>query len=294
MTKEKAKRLKPTPETLRRLSFYSGNLCAFPNCLRLMMNGMGDFVGQVCHIEAAEEGGQRFNRNMSNEDRRSFDNLMLMCYEHHIETNNVKEFPVNRLVEMKREHERRFSAPDRAILERLTDWTTLDEPTGVSNLMRLNEVLDLRQSEEELAEMIEELNEYIDGLSLVPIEVRRFVGAIAQRMFRVANTSAVQTETFGTNILISDVKQAYRLGNRTINEKLAELESYGLGGLDQMFSSDLGPLGAIRIRALPSSWHVWLDVVAFCEETNTPSERFTDDLDFSAFDDVTANQGGGA
>ena len=51
-----AKRLAPTADTLRELFLKSGNLCAFPACGKLMMNAEGVFIGQVCHIEAAEEG----------------------------------------------------------------------------------------------------------------------------------------------------------------------------------------------------------------------------------------------
>jgi hypothetical protein len=55
-----------------------------------MMNAEGVFVGQVCHIEAAEKSGQRFNVSMTDEDRRAFANLMLMCYEHHQVTNQKR------------------------------------------------------------------------------------------------------------------------------------------------------------------------------------------------------------
>lgn len=61
-----------------------------------MVGDNGNFIGQICHIEAAEEGGERFNPNMTNEERRAFDNLMLMCYEHHVVTckrlSDVMEF----------------------------------------------------------------------------------------------------------------------------------------------------------------------------------------------------------
>ena len=89
----KAKRLKPTPHTLREVFLKSGNLSSFPGCLNLMMNRDGVFIGQVCHIEAAEEGGERFNESMTDEQRRAFANLMLMCYEHHTVTNDVVAYP---------------------------------------------------------------------------------------------------------------------------------------------------------------------------------------------------------
>src|SRR5215468_8384861 len=106
--RERPRRLAPTLETLRELFLKSGNLCAFPNCTALMMNEKGVFIGQLCHIEAAEPGGQRFNPAMTNEDRRATSNLMLMCYEHHKVTDDVKKFPVTSLKKMKSDHEKRF------------------------------------------------------------------------------------------------------------------------------------------------------------------------------------------
>src|SRR5579859_4942500 len=91
---EKARRLAPSSDTLRELFLKSGNLCAFPGCGRLMMNVEGVFIGQVCHIEAAEEAGERFNGAMTNEDRRASANLILMCYEHHQVTNDVDKYTV--------------------------------------------------------------------------------------------------------------------------------------------------------------------------------------------------------
>ncbi|NNC18609.1 hypothetical protein HJC22_23115 [Corallococcus exiguus] len=79
----------------------------------------GTFIGQVCHIEAAEEGGERFNPAMTNEERRSVKNLMLMCYPHHQTTNNVEKYSVEWLRRTKEEHERRFAGSERAEIERL-------------------------------------------------------------------------------------------------------------------------------------------------------------------------------
>ena len=73
---EEAKRLAPKSETLRELFLRSGNLCAYPGCNKLMLSESAKFVGQLCHIEAAEKGGERFNENMTNEQRRAAANLI--------------------------------------------------------------------------------------------------------------------------------------------------------------------------------------------------------------------------
>ncbi|AGC42853.1 hypothetical protein MYSTI_01513 [Myxococcus stipitatus DSM 14675] len=117
MTK-KAHRLTPLQSVQIQLAYLSGNQCAFPGCTNLMMDLAGNFIGQVCHIEAAEYGGERHNDKMSNEDRRSFENLMVMCYEHHRITNDVEQYPAARLRRIKEDHERRFAGPEREDLER--------------------------------------------------------------------------------------------------------------------------------------------------------------------------------
>jgi hypothetical protein len=288
---ENAKRLKPTPETLRELFLKSGNLCAFPGCNQLMMDIEGDFIGQLCHIEAAEEGGERFNPSMTNDERRAVANLMLMCYPHHVKTNDVNTYTVDVLRKMKSDHERTFSEPQRAILEKLTDWTTVDVPKVARNLRRMCRVLGWPSlTDEELKASVDELNLYVERLSLVPQRVRHFLGAIAQRAYRVRKTNAVQssgTMSKGTKILASDLEAALRLSPQVIMERVTELEAYSLGDLSEMsvgYSETEQP--AIRVRDLKSGWPLWMDIAEFCENAREPIDAFAVDLDFSRLDDL--------
>ena len=139
--KEVAKRLEPTKETLRELFLKSGNLCAFPGCSRLIMDQDGVFVGQICHIEAAEEGGERFNKDSNNEERRQFKNLLLMCYEHHQDTNDVVKYSVARMVEIKKKHETKVSDFIEKTLFDVSDQTKLNEPQKTLDCSRLNNLL---------------------------------------------------------------------------------------------------------------------------------------------------------
>jgi hypothetical protein len=52
----------------------------------VLVNHKAQWVGEVCHIEAALPGGERFNKAMTNEERRHRSNLLLMCHDHHVET----------------------------------------------------------------------------------------------------------------------------------------------------------------------------------------------------------------
>lgn len=105
-------RLAPKTDVLRALFARSGNQCAFPGCTQMLINGNNKFIAQVCHIEGALEGGERFNPDKNDEQRRSYDNLVLLCYPHHIETNEVDEYPVERLLQIKIMHEQLYFKSD--------------------------------------------------------------------------------------------------------------------------------------------------------------------------------------
>jgi hypothetical protein len=65
-------------------------------------------VSKICHIEAASQNGPRYNPNMSDDERRHFDNLILLCDECHSiidNKDNESEYPVELLKEWKRNHE---------------------------------------------------------------------------------------------------------------------------------------------------------------------------------------------
>ena len=90
----------------RRLYSLSGNQCAFPGCATTFFNsGDETNISHICHIEAAKPGGQRYNPDSTDEYRRSYENLILLCPNHHKETDNVTLYPSDVLRTMKREHE---------------------------------------------------------------------------------------------------------------------------------------------------------------------------------------------
>jgi len=98
-------RLTITRDVLIPLFAKSGNVCAFPGCTHELVTARNIFVGQICHIEAASPGGQRFNPASTDEERRSSENLLLLCYRHHKETDDVDTFDVASLRAMKHRHE---------------------------------------------------------------------------------------------------------------------------------------------------------------------------------------------
>lgn len=107
MAKSKAREI--TQLTRQRLYAMSGNCCAFPDCTQTFFNVDDETnISNICHIEAAEQGGQRYNSNSNDEYRRSFDNLILLCPNHHKVTDNTQTYTVEVLKEMKRKHEEKY------------------------------------------------------------------------------------------------------------------------------------------------------------------------------------------
>lgn len=115
-------RLKVKQSTLNRLFALSGNECAYPSCKQILVDNSGNFTANVCHIEAANIKGERYNLKQSDEERRAFENLILLCPTHHSVTNNTVEYTVSKLKKMKESHEKLYAnnpyaAPKTAVVQ---------------------------------------------------------------------------------------------------------------------------------------------------------------------------------
>lgn len=161
---EEPKRLTPNKDTLRQLYVLSGNQCAYPGCRNLMFNHQGNFVGQICHIEAALPKGERFNPNMTNEQRRTYDNLMLMCYDHHIETDKEDLYPVHVMKKIKHDHETNCMNWEQQMINNMynsfQDVTQMNTFQGVTSLKNLFVTIDGQdyRKPEEIQEDVEIFN----------------------------------------------------------------------------------------------------------------------------------------
>ncbi|EMP4434512.1 hypothetical protein [Vibrio diabolicus] len=133
-------RLAPKADTLRALFARSGNQCAFPGCTQSVVNSKNKFIAQVCHIEAASEGGERFNAASNDEYRRSYDNLVIFCYPHHIETDDTDEYTIECLRKIKLDHEQQFLKSDFKIDEAELQKLASEMQLYWSNIERLNQV----------------------------------------------------------------------------------------------------------------------------------------------------------
>jgi hypothetical protein len=121
MKPETPKRLPPKLPVLRQLYLMSGNQCAFPHCEARLVDSNGAFVAQLCHIEGIGKTSQRFNPAQTNEQRRAYANLLFLCYEHHVLTNDEAMYTVEKLREIKANHEKRFSGIPSQMLNSIVD-----------------------------------------------------------------------------------------------------------------------------------------------------------------------------
>lgn len=93
--------------TIKRLFAVSSNCCAFPNC-SILLTEPNVTKGKVCHIKGANSTGARYDASQTEADRHHFDNLILLCANHHdVIDDDVEAYTVERLRKMKADHEGR-------------------------------------------------------------------------------------------------------------------------------------------------------------------------------------------
>ncbi|WP_124479430.1 hypothetical protein [Burkholderia cenocepacia] len=103
-----------TAKTIKILFGRSGNGCAHPDCTSpVIVQGSETsddaVLAQICHIYAASDNGPRGNPNLTEEERNSPGNLILLCGFHHpmVDT-QYQDYPAELLKQWKREHEAKF------------------------------------------------------------------------------------------------------------------------------------------------------------------------------------------
>ena len=271
---EKAKRLKPTVEVLRELYLKSGNQCAFPGCYNAMVDDNGNFIGQICHIEAAEAGGERFNHNMTNEERRAFDNLMLMCYEHHVVTNDVVKYPVCELKRMKREHEEKFSSVIQKMRNSVIDYGIVNQYSKVVTCKRLSDVMEFGCTDEENLENAKVLNGLIDKLVDVPIETSYLLAIMVTRSF--------DDMLGGCMVPLHEIEAATGKEPSFILNHIEILNRRGV--ISEPDTDEYGRPFCNLHGDFDSGWNYWGDIRDYCKKTGVQITKICVDLNFSVFD----------
>lgn len=156
----------PLTDTLQLLYARSGNECAFPGCSHPIFNDEELYVAQLCHIKSANKGGQRYDENQSDEERRAYNNLLFLCYRHHKETDDESCYPVERMIEIKNSHERRFKEKERILAnEMLTQILSEEKTYWERQLRKLFSGEDFKIKRDlsvNILELFDELNEILE------------------------------------------------------------------------------------------------------------------------------------
>ena len=270
---EVAKRLAPKRATIRHLFAFSGNRCAFEDCIHPLIDEQGNFVAEICHIEAAEPRGPRYNPSSDNEARRHRNNLLLMCHRHHRETDDTDAFPVERMRDIKAKHEQQFEDAVARIAASIFDVTQGVEVHYPETLKRLDAVLKWDLTEQQLQDDVPVVVAMIDRLSNVAPDTRR--------LFKIAVARAQVEDRGALRMPMSELQQVTRLDDQTLNEHIATLERYGLAHL---IDGDQMPMLAIGSVGGKDDWALWHDLREFCARTDVTLSAFTDEFRFNLLD----------
>ena len=101
-----------TLKTHKMLWGRSGNMCAFPECKKILVvdetfTDDPSIIGEEAHIVAEKENGPRGNSPLTLEQRNKYDNLILLCsVDHKTVDDQPIEYTVEKLHQFKDEHEK--------------------------------------------------------------------------------------------------------------------------------------------------------------------------------------------
>ncbi len=232
------KRLKPKPETLRKLYIFSGNMCAMPDCKNVLIDKDGTWLGEVAHIHAASDGGPRANPNLSPEERRSADNLILICSICHTKIDSKgTQYSAEQLLEIKAEHEAIYrNGLQQAELKDCVDEYTpkLPDSLGALGIMR---------SDEEYEDVRELLENVTDRLAIVPLSTRKFLVKCLRRSSRPKYSHRreeliVNAEEISKAISI----EGRQISRKTIAEHVKILQKYGFACFEVIDDQETGDI----------------------------------------------------
>jgi DNA-binding MarR family transcriptional regulator len=252
MKPETPKRLPPKLPVLRQLYLMSGNQCAYPNCEARLVDSNGAFVAQLCHIEGIGKTSQRFNPAQTNEQRRVYANLLFMCYEHHVLTNDEAVYTVAKLREIKANHEKRFSGIPSQMLNSIVDQTKHSQIREAKSLTKLIEPHMDPLTSEELSNILKRLHEFSNRLARLPTRTRELIVVIAERSQRPAgiNMSSV--------VSVSELQHVTELSTTDLVQQIAMLDKSGL--VRESFPDDFGQ-ATVELTGMGRDWPNWDDLL---------------------------------
>jgi 5-methylcytosine-specific restriction endonuclease McrA len=278
--KKSKERLVPKPSTLRKIHVLSGNQCARPGCNTILVNSNGTFVASVCHIYAAEKNGPRPNGNLTPEQKRSSENLMLLCNVcHKIVDTEEDRYSATLLKKWKADREKVFSeigsSLKKSYLSQISDERDHFVNRPLKNLDRYIKYLDKNNYSHSIDDSeVQELNLYVEKLKQLTLNDRSLLAKIVETALSMLN---IPEGDYGIEIHPDDLKvlriNEVPLLDNKINKFSKTLERHNLGCLDY----ESGP--ELRIFN-PIDYMGWSNLKEFALENSKDFCQYISQLDF--------------
>ncbi len=220
------RRLVPKESAKRELYFFSGNQCMFEACRCVLQDPDDGWIGEIAHIEAVGSNGPRANENLTPEQLRCPDNLMLLCANHHrVVDNDPETYTVEKLRKMKASHIEWYleglEAMSSVLLEDETDNAVITIPDGPLSFFSM--------ADDDQAE-IEEIRDKVRACGNV---LKRLNSKSRQLLFHLIRRSELDRDE-GLVFSLSDVSHAlifrggHRLRESELRDTVHELRRVGL------------------------------------------------------------------
>ncbi|WP_197415198.1 hypothetical protein [Mycobacterium sp. M26] len=243
----------------------------------------GVLHGEIAHIEGALPDSCRFNVSMTNEERRAYDNLLIMCENHHttIDDPDVGEkiWPVDRLQRLKKDHEAIYTSVPDQLRRQVGDISEGVTYTPANNGLVVLEPLGL--GEDEQAESCEQINQFAERLTRVPEDARSLLAVIVDRGDEVPANWAPWEPEF--SVPAEALHSYVDCGPRELRRHIEVLEHCSLMRFeDHVFD---GPPVYVVGNCLPGSgWQLLQDIRRAVDGDRATLRRIFCHLDFTALD----------
>lgn len=126
MTKSSNKKMNISLPVQKALSMASGARCAICNCMLYFRTGDNSVgvLAEQAHIRGEKEGSARYDATMSDSERQSYDNLLVVCNNCHKKIDSdISTYTVEKLTEIKKLHEEKIQS----LIEKSINNVTCEE-----------------------------------------------------------------------------------------------------------------------------------------------------------------------
>jgi hypothetical protein len=244
------------------------------------MGADGVLIGEIANIEGAMPESARFNKKMSNEQRRRYDNLLLLCANHHVTIDrDVARWTVDGLKDLKRKHEAIYTAAVDQLRRQVGDITEGVTFTPAVNGLAILDSAGL--DEHERTESCKEINRFAERLSRIPLDARSLLALIVARADEVGGPFGRWGAEFAIPVQV--LKSIADCSSIQLRQHVEVLEHFEL--LHYEGDADDGPPRYIVGNSTPGiGWPLLQEIRDFAGTDQGMIRGILCDLDFSALD----------